>query len=64
MDEPFVVYVLGQLNPREGARNFLTPEALLDYLTKQFGVDARTAEHAVTDLRRRGKAQISRAVLR
>ncbi len=64
LSEPYVVYVFGQLNAREHARHFPTPEALLSCLTIQFGVDTHTAEHAVTDLRRRGKAQILRAVPR
>jgi hypothetical protein len=60
LPEPYVVFLFGQLNPREDARRFPTPEALLSCLTLQFGVDARTAEHAVTDLRKRGRAQIVR----
>jgi hypothetical protein len=61
LSEPYVVYLFGQLNARQEARHFPTPEALLSCLKAQFGVDAHTAEHAVTDLRKRGRAQIHRA---
>ena len=64
LTDPYVVYVFGELNAREHARHFPTPEALLSCLTVHFGVDTRTAEHAVTDLRRHGQAQIRRAASR
>jgi len=64
LSEPYVVYVFGQLDSRENSHRFPTPEALLSCLTAHFGVDAHTAEHAVTDLRKRGKAQIVRGLHR
>jgi hypothetical protein len=60
LSEPYLVYVFGHLNARNQARRFSTPEALLSCLTGQLGVETKKAEHAVSDLCRRGQAQIGR----
>jgi hypothetical protein len=60
LTEPYLVYALDQLNARVNSGHFRTPEALLSCLTNQLGIDSETAQHAVNDLSRRGKAQIVR----
>jgi hypothetical protein len=57
--QPYLVSVLGRLNMREPVGHFSTPADLLKCLTGELGIESLSAEKAVTDLRAKGKSQLT-----